>query len=413
MSIKGIIIKIVLGLLAVAILAGSIYQLLKPADDGGEDLIVVYSADASKVERVEIKGEDEFSLSKSGDGWVMEGVEGVKVNQTFAVTLVKSLCNLKSPMKVDSFGVKMADYGLEEPLVTATLDFGGKEKKIYVGSPSGEYYYLKNDGDVYLVSAPDLYMVFLGRIKYLDDTVLSMYADSVTGLSYGDVRLEKSEDGWMEKAPYQAMADNDRVKAIIEEMSDISATEIVNREEIDESKGVNVSLLINNDTALSFGVYGSYIAFEHSEYAYKVGENEVAFLNVTGFELMQKYVAPIPINEVKSVKFTSNEGIIEFTIDSPESEAPVFYKNGAEVSEVLFRDFYRNLMSLMFAKEGVAEGIVEYDITFTKTDDSIYTVKFISASESEYSVDVNGEKSFLVPKKNVVDIFEAAKNLKV
>ncbi len=413
MSVKGIIIKIVLGLLAVGILAGSIYQLLKPADDGGVEAIVVYSADAAEVKKVKIKGEDEFALEKNGGEWVMDGVEGVKVNQTFADTLVKSLCNIKSPMKVDSFGVKMETFGLEEPLVTATLDFGGKEKNIYVGSPSGEYYYLKSDGDVYLVSAPDLYMVLLNKIKYLDDTVLSMNAELVTSLSYGDVMLEKGEEGWIEKAPYDIMADNDKVKAMLDEMSDISALEIVRCDEVDTSDMVNVSLLLDSNTNISFDVCGSYIVFEHAEYAYKVAESELAFLRVTGFDLAQKYVAPIAISEVKSVKFTSNEGIIEFTIEAPASEAPVFYKNGVEVTDVLFRSFYQSLMGLMFTKEGAVEGVVEYSITFTKTDDSVYEVKFLPISESEYAVDINGVKNFVVNKKSVTDIFEAAKNLKV
>lgn len=411
MSVKGIIIKTILGLLAVAILVGSIYQLLKPADDGGADTIDVYMADASAVTRVDIKGEDEYALVKDGEAWVMEGVEGVKVNQTFADTLVKSLCNIKSPMKVDSFGVKLSDYGLEEPLVTAKLDFDGKEKSVYVGSQSGEYYYLKLDADIYLVSAPDLYMVFLEKIKYLDDTVLAMYADSVTSVSYKDVLLEKDEDGWMQKTPYEMAADNDKVNAMLEEMSDISALEIVKRDEIKGGEPVRVCLMLGEENAVTFDVNGSYILFEHAEYGYKVADSEVAFLNNTGFDLVQKYIAPIAINEVKGVKFTSNEGVLDFTIEAPDSEAPVFYKNGVEVSEVLFRNLYQNLMGLTAANEGVADGIVEYDITFTKTDGGIYSVKFISASESEYVIDINGVKSFLINKKSVVDVFELAKKV--
>ena len=410
MSVKGIIIKTILGLLAVVILVGSIYQLLKPADDGGADTIDVYLADAAAVTSVDIKGADEFTLTRAGEEWVMEGIEGVRVNKTFADTLVKSLCNIKASMKVDSFGIKLADFGLEEPLVTATLDFDGKKKSISVGNQSGEYYYLKNDSDVYLVSAPDLYMVFLEKIKYLDDTVLSMYADSVTALSYKDVILEKGEDGWMEKAPYAIAADNDKVKAILDEMSDIVAESIVKKDKIKGGEGVSVAL-ITGDIAIAFEVNGSYICFEHAEYAYKVSDSEVAFLNTTGFDLAQKYVAPIAISSVSRVTLTSNEGVLDFTIEAPDSEAPVFYKNGVEVSEVLFRNLYQNIMGLVFTREGRVDGVVEHDITFTKTDGSIYSVKFLPISESEYAVDINGEKNFVVNKKSVTDIFELAKKV--
>lgn len=412
MSVKGVIIKIVLGILAIAILAGSIYQLLKPADDGGVDSIDVHQADASLVERIKVEGLEEYSLVKDGDEWIMEGVEGVKVNQTFADTLVKSLCNIKSPMKVDSFGVKLSDYGLEEPRITAKLDFGEKEKSISVGNASGEYYYLKADSNVYLVSAADLYMAFLDKIKYLDDGVLSLNADSIKEISYKDVKMQKTENGWVETAPYNVNADNDKIKAMIEELSDISALEIVDKSKIKGGELIQVALLLEDENVISFDVNGEYILFEHAEYAYKVAENELAFLDVTGFDLIQKYIAPIAINEVASVKLVSNEGIIEFTIEAPGSEAPVFYKNGAEIQEVLFRDFYQNLMGLTFTKEGAVEGMVEYSVTFTKTDGSSYIVQFLPYSESEYAVDVNGVKNFVVNRKSVIDVFEKAKNVK-
>ncbi|MBQ8539863.1 MAG: DUF4340 domain-containing protein [Clostridia bacterium] len=413
MSVKGIIIKIVLGLLAVAILAGSIYQLLKPADDGGSDAIIVYSADSEAVEKVSVKGEEEFTLIKKGDEWVMEGVEGVKVDKTFADTLVKSLCNIQSPMKAEG-GMSLADYGLEDAAVTATLDFGSKTKTISIGNESGEYRYLKMEGDwdVYIVSQPDLYMVFLEKIKYLDNTVLQMYADKVKTLEYKDIVLEKTEDGWLEKAPYNASADADRVKSILDEMSDISALEIVPRDEAELEDATAVTVTLNDGEKLAFEVSGSFLSYENTDYMYRVAENETAFLNITGFDLVGKYVAPIAINEVSSISFVSNEGIIEFKLEAPDSEAPVFYKNDTEVSNEAFRGFYQTLMGLMFTKEGSVEGMVEYSITFTKTDNSTYAVQFLPISESEYAVDINGTKGFVVNKKSVTDIFEAAKNLK-
>lgn len=412
MSVKGIIIKIVLGLLAVAILAGSIYQLLKPADDGGNEAIVVYTADSEAVEKVQIKGADEFTLVKKGNEWIMEGVEGVKVNKTFADALVTSLCNIQSPMKAE--GVNAAECGLEEGAVSATLDFGSKTKTVFIGNESGEYRYVKMQGDrdIYIVLQPDLYMVFLEKIKYLDSTVLQMYPDKVKLLEYNDVVLEKTEDGWFEKAPYDTSADESLVNSILEEMSDISAVEIIAEDEVPEAEEKQVSITLNDGTKLAFCVVGDCIIYENAQYAYRVAENELNFLNTTGFDFISKYVAPIAITEVKGIKMVSNEGIVEFTIEAPNSDAPVFYKNGAEVSDVLFRDFYQKLMGLTFTKEGSVEGMVEYSITFTKTDDTTCVVQFLPISESEYAVDVNGTKKFVVNKKSVTDIFEAAKNLK-
>lgn len=411
MSAKSIILKIVLGLLAVAVLAGGIYSMLKPPTSDGVEDISVFSADAASVKRVEIKGDENYALEKTDEGWVMEDIEGIAVDQTFADTLVKSLCNIESPMHAGSGA--LSDYGLDNPAIEAKLVFEKGEERVLVGNASGEYYYVKmaKERDIYIVSAADLYMVFLEKIKYLDNTVLTMYADDVTALSYKNVALEKTDDGWMEKAPYDFVADADKVKTILDSLSDISAMEIVNKDEVDVKAGEEVTVTLIGGNTLSFEVCGNFIIYKDTDHAYKVSGDELSFLDVTGFDLLSKYVAPIAISEVSAVKFISDEGVIEFTIEAPASEAPVFYKNGSEVSEAIFRGFYQNLMGLVFTKEGTAEGRVLYEIAFSKTDGEVYSVKFAETTENELLLDINGLKGFTVNKKTVTDIFEMAKEL--
>ncbi|MBR5535958.1 MAG: DUF4340 domain-containing protein, partial [Clostridia bacterium] len=324
---------------------------------------------------------------------------------------VKSLCNIKSPMEVESFGVKMSDYGLDKPLITAKLDFGTKTKTIKIGNSTGEYHYLKIDGDIYLVTKEDLYMVMLEKMKYLNDSVLSLNPETVTEISYKSMKVVKNDNGWTLIEPFSFNADNDKVKEVLEKICEISAADIVKKEEVKDGERVWVSLVLGDDKVIGFCVAGDCILFEHAEYAFKVNMDELEFLNLTAFDLSQKYIAPIAINEITSLKFVSNEGVVDFTIEAPDSEASVFYKNGTEVSDVLFRDFYQKLMGLTFTKEGAIEGVVEYSITFTKTDGTVFAVQFLPYSETEYAIDINGLKRFLINKKSVTDIYEAAKSL--
>lgn len=416
MSAKSIILKIVLGLLAVAVLAGGIYFMLKPQEAEKVENKVVFSADSAGVEKVEITGERNYSLVKTGDGWVMENLESIKVDKTFADTLVKSLCNIKSPMQANSAEATLSDFGLDKPAIEAKIVFAANEESLLVGNASGEYYYVKlaRDEDVYLVSAADLYMLFLEEIKYLDDTVLQMYVDDVVMIAYSDVSLLKEEGGWIQKTPYNHLADEGEVKAeILEKISDISAIEIVPKEDVDFSRAVKVLITLADGTMLDFDVCGNYISYKNTNHAYKVSDDEVSFINVSAFDLINKYVAPIAITDVSGIKFASPEGEVNLTIEAPASEAPVFYKDGIEAIDASFRNFYQALMSLVVTKEGKASGEAEYEIVFTKTDGATHAIKFIGATESEFAVDINGEQNFLINKKSVTDVFENLKNIEI
>ncbi len=416
MSGKSIVLKIVAGLIAVALLVCAIVFLAqdKEAEDLGGN-VAIYSRDEESVTRIEVKGEEEYILTKNGDEWEMEGMGDIGINKTFADTLVKSVCNIYSPMKVGENILDLSQYGLKDPAVTVKLVMGNKEEYIYVGNASGEYYYLKTsvDNSVYIVSENDLYMVFLDKIKYLDNTVLAIDPSLITQVQHDRLNLVKQGDDWYETNPYEHLADGEAVNSkILSCFTSVSATEIVKKEDITYEKEALVQIFLSDGTEFEFMVWdNSYIAFFTSDYAYKVNEEDVAFLTVNGFDLLNKYVAPIAISQVTGIEFVSPVGVTKLTIEAPSTEAPVFYKDGVEVSDASFRGFYQSLMGLMFVKEGVAEGAAEYVITFTKESGEVYSMGFISANDSEFAVSINGKSDFMVNKKAVTDIFDALKNI--
>lgn len=416
MSGKSIAVKIVAGLIMVALLVCAIVFLSqdkKEEDLGGN--VAIYSRDEESVKSIEVKGAEEYVLTKKGDEWEMEGMRGIGINKTFADTLVKSVCNIYSPMKVGENILDLSQYGLKDPAVTVKLVMDNKEEYIYVGNASGEYYYLKTSGDnsIYIVSENDLYMVFLEKIKYLDNTVLAVDTSLITQVQHDKLNLVKKGDDWYETYPYEHLADSDAVNSlIISRLAYVSASEIVKKNSLNPKEKVLVQICLSDNTEIEFEVWdSSYVSFFASDYAYKVTAEDVAFLNVSGFDLINKYAAPIAISEVTGIEFVSPAETITLTIEAPSTEAPVFYKNGSEVTDVSFRSFYQLMMGLMFTKEGTVEGTAEYAITFSKENGEVYSMGFISANDTEFAVSVNGKTEFMVNKKSVTDIFDALKSI--
>ncbi|MBQ8002036.1 MAG: DUF4340 domain-containing protein [Clostridia bacterium] len=414
MSVRSIVIKAVACFAIVLVLGVCAVFLLMPESVEEKSELEVFSLDEKSVEKLIINGDEDFSLYRSEKGWVMEGYESIEVKSTYADTLVKSVCNLTSPMLASESGENPAQFGFDNPKTEIEICTANFTQKLLVGNASGDYYYVKrkNGSEIYLVRHDDLYMVLTDKIKYLDNSVISVEADKVDAISFGDISLAREGDGWMMLKPYNHAADPDKVEAlIVDPLALVTGSEIVPRVNVTDSESYTLKIYLTDGSLLAYKICGEYIIPEDGLYAYRAENGALSFLETLSFDIALKYVAPIAINTVAAIDFEWQGAKVQLAIDAPRSEAPIFYKDGAEVSETGFRSFYQSLMGLTFSTEGVAEGDCEYKIVFTKTDTEKYTVEFISASESEFAVKLNGTTNFLINKKAVTDIFSKLKNI--
>lgn len=408
MSVKSIVIKAVALLCAVLILVLCAVLLLAPEEKETNDMIEVFTLDERLVDKICIKGEEEYCLYKADTRWEMEGYEGIGVNATYANTLVKSMCNITSPMKAADNAENLADYGLMSPQVEVELYTENEVKRIFIGNASGEQHYLKLEdaAAVYVVNNADLHMVLMDKIKYLDNTVIQIDTDAIEKISFGSTYLEKRDGAWYMLSPFECKADDDKVKAYVTDCFDeITCYDIAIADGIKGVKNSDVVLTLSDGKEVVIELWGQYIILSGDRFAYKVKSDEMSFLTLDAFELVFKYVAPIPISEVSELELEWSKGECKFYIDAPASEAPIFYKDDREVSEEKFRSFYQSLMSLCVTKKGEGEGEAEYKLIFTKTNKEKYTVEFISANESEFAVKINGKTNFMITKKAVSDVF--------
>lgn len=419
MSAKKIVLKIVIGLIAVALLVSAVVLLSRPSEEEEvNEEITVFTSNADDISLIEITGEDSFSLVKGEDGWVMRGMEDVPLVSNLPETLATSLANVASPMLVEQNAVDFSKYGLDEPRVRVKLVFSDDEETFLIGNDSGDYYYfrLESSEDVYIVSYDTLYLTMIGKMGFLSKTVFTVSETDVTKIAYGDIVLERSGEEWLEITPYDMIADTNSVETVVlSPISSIVASEILSEAKTPAHDTTLEVTTEDGTTRLDISKEEDgyrYITREDSVYIYKVSTAALSFLEISGFDIMSLYIAPIDITTVSEIYFEAPEKTDVLSIEAPSSEAPVFYKNGEEADETNFRDFYQVLVSLQFKSEGKAQGEAEYSITFTMEDESVYKIEFVPMTDSEYAVRINGKGSFTVLKKSVTDLFGYIENIK-
>ncbi len=426
MSIKSIIAKTIFGAVLISLLAAAVFYLGKnDADDkkndgSDENKIEVYRKESSEDDAViEIDYDEGYVLTKTDGVWEMTGMEGIEVKSAYADALLKSLSEISSPMIACENCTDFSKYGLDNPTATVKMTVGDEKIEMIVGDESGEYYYfaLGNNNNVYIVAKEKLTMIFKDKMKYLDTYVVNVDMNDILSVEYADVKIEKQGDYWFETKPYERLADDETVKTkILNAISSINAERIVEKSSIVQKSCERAEIVTENEK-IEFSVckkdaHYSYVIKGDSKYAYEVKNTAVDFLNVTGFETITKYVAPIYISEVEKIELTMPLGKHVIEIEARESEAAVFYLDGCEAEEKSMRDFYASLVSLTFKGEGKSTEKAEYAVVFTHTSGEKTELKFLPYSQTDYAVSINGKTEFTVTRKSVSDVFAKLRSVK-
>ncbi len=412
MSVKSIVIKALAGCLIIALLAGAIFLLTRDEEEKVKEEIIVYSDEKEAVIKVGITGSESFSFTRRGEAWVMDSLEGVEVKKANVNALVASMTKITGDMLVEEECKDLSKYGLDKPTLAVTLTFADKEEKILVGKVSGEYYYVKlaSDNDVYIVNKQNLYMAFLEKMRFVKNAPVEVKAASLTKIKIGDVLLEKEAGVWFLKSPYDRIADPERVNSVISSLSSIEAVEILKKEEKAVDNAIAVSLSHGEEEQRFFVVRGeneAYIYFEDSEYVYVINSSMADFLSVTGFDLSVKNIIMEPFTKVSRIEFVSQKGRNVITIDAPDSEMPVFYKNGIEIEEKDFKNLYQKMAMLTVDGEIAAPGAAECAVIIKKTNGETIDIRFIKSTDLMYAVSINGVTQFAIAKNAVNEVFDA------
>ncbi len=423
MKVRKIILHTIIGVVIIALLLALLYFLNLPDEEEieADDSIAVFTADKDTLQSITISTDEEtYTLSRSDETWVMEGLEGVSVQESLVNTLASSLSAVTASMLVveNSNDEDLTAYGLDNPTCTVSLTYDDISETLLIGTRSGDYYYFKlaSSNDVYFVPYNKLYLLQNGRSGFLDKTVWSINQDDVSSFSFSGITIERDGEDWRETKPYNMAADTTDVESVLATLVAISGSDVYSKNEITFKPTDKITVTTSDDETHTMTLQAmdddTYLVSNNtSDYIYRVPASSFTFLDSTGFDLISPYVAPIAITEISSIEFIAPDKTVTLSIEAPSSEAPVFYKDGVEADETNFRDFYLALMELTFDEEGEGSGSAERTIIFTKEDGDVQTVEFIPVSESAYAVRINGSGSFVIKKKDVTDVFGYLDNI--
>ncbi|MDE5852995.1 MAG: DUF4340 domain-containing protein [Oscillospiraceae bacterium] len=147
-----------------------------------EDKTIYYENKEMPIKVTVEKGENSFTVYKDSDKWIVSSLENIPINESFCYSLFSAA---KSLFAEHIFEPKTSldDYGLENPSIIVTNDFGDKQTTIKIGNTNVSntaYYCLKEDSNqIGLISIPNV-NPFLREISDYASLILIPYSMRTT-----------------------------------------------------------------------------------------------------------------------------------------------------------------------------------------------------------------------------------------
>ena len=192
--------------------------------------------DQAKAKKVAVtNSHGTFELVKEKDTWALTAPLADQANQGSVSSLLFSLSGLKAERTFKPAEVKLADYGLEKPSLSATVtDEAGKTFTLRLGNdlPLGnQRAAMTTGGNVYLVNkyvASDLDKDLAG---WRSDELAQVYAADVGSVTVasasGQLVLAHAGAVWTISAPSADLADRERADGLIGDISGARIKEFV------------------------------------------------------------------------------------------------------------------------------------------------------------------------------------------
>lgn len=221
-------------LLAIAaVLGGYVWfvEMKRDPDAGAEapreKLFAVEPAAIHEVRLTNDKGE-QSTLRRSGERWTLAEMPGVDVDETEVSGIVNGLAALESNRVIDEQPASLAEFGLDQPRVTAAFtDAGGKQHAVLIGkkTPTGGDLYAKTDASPRVVLIGSWLEDTFNRSRFdlRDKSVLKFARDAVSTITLtsasGTITFARADNAWKMTAPTEAPADETAVESLLGRLS--------------------------------------------------------------------------------------------------------------------------------------------------------------------------------------------------
>jgi hypothetical protein len=232
MKLRGLIVAIVV----LAALSGALYwsNRQKPADaavsaDVPPKILSLKEDDIAKID-LKKKGGDDLVLAKDGSGkWQMTVPQALGVEQSAVSPMLSSLSSLTSGRLVEEKATDLAQYGLRDPALTATItEKNNKTHALLLGdnTPAGSAVYAKLDGDprVFTIASYNKGSIDKSVNDLRDKRLLTVDAEKISKVELMvkkvDIEFGRNKDAWQIVKPKPLRADDGQVEQLVRTLTD-------------------------------------------------------------------------------------------------------------------------------------------------------------------------------------------------
>lgn len=443
-------VKIAALLVSVILLLGCVFLLINdPKTEVSEEEFKEMTFSVKKV-----PGDIVSMTLKNSEGvFEFEKIDGVWMNvfeggiKTYGNTILALESIAKESLALDKIEENVASmnkYGLDIP--QATLNYttsGGERGFINIGNSiiGTKYYFTVNGFDVYTMDVSEAGLFMAGMAAFADMTLTDTVIEnvrSVTLESGGEkVVVEKKGNAELKegtaaalfsyalRSPVKENASPEDIQSLFEAIAVIRASGYYPNADdaecgfIGSTRGFSYdagkdkgSFILGNEAGKGY----TYVKKEGVKGAYKVSDDEIAFMDYTAFDLVDKHIALFYFEEVKAI-----------TIEAPGERYDIRIGEGATVNgkEVALEDvqeFFRSLISLSYEgsiNDGYT-GATSDTATNYATDnvrisfelkDRVDVTEYVAHDAMYYAVQRNGAKEFIIQRKFIEKIISLIKEL--
>lgn len=402
------------------------------------EMFNIFESDSDSIIRLNIKNsKEEYYIEKSGEKWLLNGDESINIKDTSVKALIHTCSQVSAKKVVAENDDNSVAYGFDEKSSYVEVVFkDGNKQKILVGNKTldNENYYVKIENN------PKIYLKNVYGTESLiptKDTLRDMTLISVDISNYGVIKkVEISKDNNLPIRIVNTVENSESEIPYLFKMTkpvdaDISG-EVFSDKIIKTVSSLSADAVME-DHAKDLSLYGLdkpyatfYLETEDNKYSLKIGKetenyrfvqlnsgdtvyalekSKINFVDVPYIDLMSTTIHVEYIDSVDSVEVMCDGVKYDIKIKGDDSNRS-FEINGKKVDKDKAVLAYRGLIGISLDSvdlENAPSGSTEGYIKYTKKDGTVSNVEFVSVSERNYRVLVNGKGNSKTSKKNFKD----------
>lgn len=418
--------------------------------------IPVVKLNKDDITELNVKTTDnEYTIKKSGNDYVIDGIELSLLSQDSLTMPVDTFADFEALKVIEENSSDLSQYGLDKPTRTVTGKTSSKTVTLLIGKETplkdGFYGCIKGETKVYKINEN---IVTRFDEKKFDFINLSLYSvdssksDAVTLLEFGGsarktpIVLEQratgstsseasnsTEKAYFLKEPAEYSTDADKSNGVVTSISNFAAGGVISLDVSDANlekyglKNPSYTFAVTNNgkkTTFKFGkaykendVQLIPVMLEGRNCIYKMADNDDAFYKYELKDLATSLLYTEYIDTVKQITVTDNGTAYTVNLSGTGDNLVADYK-GTKLKVDNMREFYKSIVGISVEGQttdkvsGAAYATV--NIKFRDASKKDVTMKFIKMDSRRSYWSYNGRVDFYTLNSNVQQMLSITKD---